>query len=245
MVGSPRRSQLVALLHPGRPGGSQEAILTELRRVILSGDVPPGTPIPLDEVATLFGVSRIPVREALKTLVGEGLVDHRPRSGYAVARLTRGEFQELYLVRGVLESAALAAAVTRAGPADDEVAEHALRAMDVAISQDDVRAYHRESRHFHLALIRPSGMLRLQTMLESAWNMTEPFRPMTLISEAERTHLHTEHADMFAAFVARDRDALLDVSGRHMQGLETLLADLPEDTGPFARAPGDEADLGS
>ncbi|MDP9779358.1 OHCU decarboxylase [Nakamurella flavida] len=237
MVAAPRRSALLALLAPEHPGGSQQAILAELRRVILSGDVPPGTPIPLDEVAEQFGVSRIPVREALKTLVGESLVDHRPRSGYAVARLTRAEFAELYLVRGVLESAALAAAVGRAGPADDAAAQAALRAMDRAIGADDVRSYHRESRVFHLALIRPAHMLRLQTMLESAWNMTEPFRPMTLLSGAQRTHLHAEHAEMFTAFVARDRAALLEISGRHMQGLETVLADLPDDTGPFDRPP--------
>ena len=63
-------------------------ILDELRRVILDGAVPPGTPIPVGEVAEMFGVSHIPVRESLKTLIGEGLVAHRPNVGYAVAQLT-------------------------------------------------------------------------------------------------------------------------------------------------------------
>ena len=62
------------------------AILDELRRVILEGTVAPGTPIPLAEVADLFGVSRIPVRESLKTLIGEGLVTHRSNFGYTVAQ---------------------------------------------------------------------------------------------------------------------------------------------------------------
>jgi len=92
-------SALLAILSSDHPGLSQQAILDEVRRAILSGAVPPGSPIPVDETADLFGVSRIPIREALKTLIGEGLVDHQPRAGYTVARLTVQEFREIYLVR--------------------------------------------------------------------------------------------------------------------------------------------------
>ena len=91
MPGRPRRSVLIARLRGDLgdlTGSGQQVILDELRRVILDGDAPPGTVIPVDEVAELFGVSRIPVRESLKTLIGEGLVEHRPRSGYTVAQLT-------------------------------------------------------------------------------------------------------------------------------------------------------------
>lgn len=85
VAGPPRRSLLIARLRgdlgDDLAGSGQQVILGHLRRVILDGDVLPGTAIPVDEVAELFGNSRIPVREALKTLVGEGLVDHKPRSG--------------------------------------------------------------------------------------------------------------------------------------------------------------------
>src|ERR1700755_3054171 len=119
MAGPRRRSALIAQLLHERVTTSQAAILAELRRCLLDGEVPPGTPIPLDEVAAVFGVSRIPVREALKTLIGEGLVERRPTHAFRVATLTTAELAELYLVREVLETAALRAAVARAGPADD------------------------------------------------------------------------------------------------------------------------------
>ena len=106
-----RPSVLIRRLRCDQGLRSQAAILAELRRVILEGGVPPGTPIPVDQVAEAFGVSRIPVRESLRTLIGEGLVDHQQHSGYLVAQLTAEEFQGLYTVRGVLEKAALAAAV--------------------------------------------------------------------------------------------------------------------------------------
>lgn len=108
MPGRPRRSVLIARLRGDLgelAGCGQQVILDELRRVILDGDAPPGTAIPVDEVAELFGVSRIPVRESLKTLIGEGLVEHRPRSGYTVAQLTLSELHEIYVLRGVLEQA--------------------------------------------------------------------------------------------------------------------------------------------
>jgi DNA-binding transcriptional regulator YhcF (GntR family) len=113
-----RRSALVDRLVVDQPGRPQQAILDELRRVILDSAVPPGTPIPLAEVADLFGVSQIPVRESLKTLIGEGLVAHRSNSGYIVAQLMPQELREMYIVRKTLEAASLAAAVANATDAD-------------------------------------------------------------------------------------------------------------------------------
>ncbi len=113
-----RHSALLFKLAVNRDGTSQQTIVDELRRVILDGGVPPGTPIPVGDVAELFGVSAIPVRESLKTLSGEGLVQHQPNVGYAVAQLTAGELAEMYIVRETLESAALAAAVNLATDAD-------------------------------------------------------------------------------------------------------------------------------
>jgi len=190
MPGRPRRSALIARLRGDLgelTGSGQQVILDELRRVILDGDAPPGTVIPVDEVAELFGVSRIPVRESLKTLTGEGLVQHRPRSGYTVAQLTLAELHEIYLLRGVLEQAALASAVPAATPADDRLVQQAYDDLCAAQLTHDHRGYHRESRRFHLALLAPARSRRLMRMLESAWNLTEPVRPMAQIPNTDRS----------------------------------------------------------
>lgn len=76
-----RRSAFVSKLILQAKAPSQDVILAELRRVILDGGAAPGAQIPLDDVAEFFGVSLIPVRESLRTLIGEELVDHRQRSG--------------------------------------------------------------------------------------------------------------------------------------------------------------------
>jgi len=224
---------LLSRLSTSRRGSSQSEILTELRRCILDGEVPPGSAIPVDGVAESFGVSRIPVREALMTLIGEGLVDHRARTGYRVAKMTPGEFGEIYLVREALETAAMRVAVGMAGARDDDDARSAHAALGEAVVAGDGRAHHRESRRFHLALIQPCGMHRLLHMLSTAWNMTEPLQPMSHLDATERELLHRDHDGMLAAFISRDADALVAVCEAHHHRLQRYIARLPHDIGLF------------
>ncbi|AQA02728.1 GntR family transcriptional regulator [Mycobacterium sp. MS1601] len=215
----------------GRDGSSQQHIVDELRRVILDGAVPPGTPIPVGEIAEMFRVSHIPIRESLKTLTAEGLVQHRPNSGYAVAQLTTSELAEMYLVRETLETAAMAAAVHSAGDADRNLLAEVHHTLEQSLKFDDAQAYHRHSRQFHMALSRPSRMLRLVHMLESAWNITEPVQLMVHVESEQRALLHDDHRIMLDAFLARDSDALLAAAAVHNKRLNGVVASLPTDTG--------------
>lgn len=132
-----RRSAFVSKLILQAIAPSQVVILAELRRVILDGGAAPGAQIPLDDVAEFFGVSLIPVRESLRTLIGEELVDHRQRSGYSVARLTSQECAELYLARGALEVAALRAAVAQADDEHDCALTQSQAGQRAALAADD------------------------------------------------------------------------------------------------------------
>ncbi|MGV0851966.1 GntR family transcriptional regulator [Mycolicibacterium phlei] len=228
-----RRSALLECLVVDAPGRPQQVILDELRRVILDGSVLPGTPVPLAEVADLFGVSQIPVREALKTLIGEGLVTHRSNFGYTVAQLTPKELREMYIVRETLEAAALAAAVVNATDEDRAAVVAANEALQRAVRDDDPVAYHRHSREFHLALARPSRMHRLLHMLESAWNVTEPVQSMVHVSHEDRAALHADHCTMVEVFLAGDVEQLLTLAESHANRLNTVIATLPTDTGLF------------
>jgi DNA-binding GntR family transcriptional regulator len=236
----PRRSTpLAACLVPLRGAPTQAAVLAELRRVILAGDVPPGTGIPLDEVAAVLGMSVIPVRESLKILVGEGLVEQRSRSAYTVARLARSELLELYAARGVLENAVLAAAVSAAAPADHVRARSALDDLDRAVRDGDLPAYHRESRRFHFALLEPARMRRFTAMVGAAWNLTESYRPMARVSDADRRRLHADHAAMLSAFVAGDAASLLQCATAHHGRLLAALATVPPGEELFVTEPDD------
>ena len=175
-------------------------------------------------------------------MIGEGLVEHRPRSGYTVAQLTLAELHEIYVLRGVLEQAALASAVPAATAVDDQLVRQAYDDLCTAQLAFDHRGYHRESRRFHLALLAPARSRRLMRMLESAWNLTEPVRPMAQIPNTDRAALHEEHRDMLDAFVARDAERLLAVSAKHHRHLEDSIAALPQDSSMLAwSGPPDES----
>jgi DNA-binding GntR family transcriptional regulator len=228
--GPREQSPIISRLARLQGAPSQQAVVDELRRVILAGDVPPGTAVPLDEVAALFQVSLIPVRESLKVLIGEGLVEHRPRAGYTVALLSRTELQELYVARGVLENAVLAIAVRVAQPSDHRRAWEAHQLLGAALHDSDHPAYHRESRRFHFALVAPARMRRLEAMVESAWNLTEPYQPMAHISDTEREQLHLDHGVMLQAFTDGDAPALLEVASTHHDRLLAAVAAIREET---------------
>jgi DNA-binding GntR family transcriptional regulator len=234
MSTSPRRRSIFASrLVNTAPAGEQPRVLDDLRRAILDGDEPPGTVIPIDAVAQFFGVSQIPVRESLKILTGEGLVEHRPHIGYSVAKLSFEEFRELYDVRQALETSALRAAVQLATLDDDRLVGSIHEALAEATSRGDEKAYHAESRRFHMALIAPSGMQRLLRMYESAWNITEPARPMARVSEAGRSQFHDDHGRMIDAFAARDADRLIAESTHHYGHLRDAIAVFADDPDVF------------
>lgn len=229
-----RRSALLERLAAEPAGAARHDVLAELRRAVLDGGVPPGTPIPLAEVAEVFGVSQIPIREALKTLVAEGLVAHRRNGGYTVALLTAQELREMYIVRETLESASLTAAVHNATDTDRAAAVIANQRLEQSLRDGDGAAYHRGSRQFHAALTRPSRMHRLLHMLESAWNVTEPVQSMVHVSPADRAELHADHRAMLDAFLVGDIDRLLAVSETHAARLNAVIATLPRHTGLLA-----------
>ena len=111
----------------------------------------------------------------------------------------------------------------------------AHRLLEKAVAEDDPLSYHRQSRHFHIGMARPSGMLRLVHMLESTWNITEPVQAMVHVGHADRVALHADHGQMLEAFLDRDAGALLTVSVDHHRRLNTVVATLPPETGLIAR----------
>nr|WP_250324118.1 GntR family transcriptional regulator [Williamsia sp. CHRR-6] len=205
--------------------GTPPTVVDGLRQVILDGGAPPGSPLPVATIADKFKVSPIPVREALKRLVGEGLVGHQTNGGYFVAQLTADELREIYFVRGVLEQAALARAAETAGPADIEAARAAHESLLRASEFSDARAYHQQSRVFHRALIAPCGMQRLLHMVESTWNVTEPFQLMRVATPEMVAQLHIDHEQLLTAMTGRDAQTLIAVAKSHHAHLESIIVD--------------------
>lgn len=165
----------VALAISGRDGGEplSELATRYLRDAILDGRLRPGTRLRQEAIARELGASRIPVREALRTLENEGLVNLTPRSGARVARLDYAEHAELYRIREELEPLALAESTPHLS--DEALAQ--LRTLKRQIEQSrDPAVWLVLDRHFHLASYAAAPMSRLLKMIEGFWNTTQQYR---------------------------------------------------------------------
>lgn len=202
-----------------RPQTIQEAVLAELRRLISDGELRPGTVIRLDAVARALEVSRIPVREALKVLEGEGLVTHRPRGDYEVPSLRAEEIHEIYRLRALLESEALHSLPGQPDEQDCAAARAAIAAAERDLAAGDANAFSGHAREFHKVTLRACAMPRLLRLLDGLWDTTETYRPAKFVDSQEWATLQAEHRAMLAAFVGGDRMGLDEVTGRHREHL--------------------------
>ena len=211
----------------------QEAVLTELRRQINDGELRPGVVMRVDTVAEILGISRSPVREALKILEGEGLVTHRPHLGYAVPSLTADEVKEIYWLRALLENEALRLALERATDDDRAAAREACATADHALGRGDINAFSEHSRHFHTVILAACRMPRLLRLLEGLWNATETYRPANQLDERGQAALQAEHKLMLQAFLTNDAQGLVTATDQHRQHLlDAALLGTAEATAP-------------
>lgn len=210
-----------------RPPTTHEAVLRELRRAILEGDLRPGTQILQDAVAAQLGVSRVPVREALKILEGEGQVCYSPHRGYFVAELDYEELVEVYRIRELLESEAVRVGLEELSAESLEQMEAAMVEMERADPIPDFVALSAANRRFHFALFESCRRPRLTKLIQQLWDATNPYRSVYLGAEKHRELVDQEHRQIYDAASRRDTDEVIRVMAAHrhnaIDALRTLL----------------------
>jgi DNA-binding GntR family transcriptional regulator len=214
---------------PGRPLTTQEHVLAELRRRILTGEVRPGEAIRAEQVAAELDVSRVPVREALKILEGEGQVAYRPHHGHTLAELDLGDLREIYRIRQLLEDEAARAALPLLTDEDLEAMRDVIAVMEGL--GDDVAAMAVANRRFHMTLLEASGMPHLLHHVGLLWNASDHYRSVYYLDDAHRREVHADHRRIVEACEARDEAALIAALDDHrdhaIEGLRSTLEEAP------------------
>jgi DNA-binding GntR family transcriptional regulator len=200
-----------------RPPTTQEFVLDELRRSISAGELAPGHPIRQDGIAQRLGVSRVPLREALKTLEAEGQVIYQPHRGYSVAELSLSDLLEVYRMRELLEGEAARVAVERFTETDLTRVTDAQRDVEQAAEQGDLVAMIAANRRFHFALLEPAGMPRLLRVVRALWDTTDAYRAVYYNAEPNRARVRAEHAEIVRAARDRDGEELTRLLGQHRE----------------------------
>ncbi|GLY68116.1 GntR family transcriptional regulator [Amycolatopsis taiwanensis] len=197
------------------PATAHQVVLDGLRGLVVTGELPPGSAIRQDEIAERFGVSRVPVREALKILEGEGHVTYVAHHGFRVTRLSIAELIEIYDMREWIETGLVRASVPRLGRAHLEVVEDAMKLMERAADAGDLATVNRENRRFHFQFFEPSGLRRAMRMVSQLWDATDPYRALYFDRHISAGSVNSDHQKIVDAAFAHDVERTVRLLNLH------------------------------
>jgi DNA-binding GntR family transcriptional regulator len=219
---SPHRSQ--AADRVAQAPTKRDAIALQLRQLILSGELPRGTRMQQDELAKRFDASITPVREALRELESEGLLESEPHRGVRVASVDIERLKGVYICRRLLEVYASQRATSRMSPRDIERARVMLRDVVAARDEGDVVRSHELNHAFHFFIYEHCEVPGLIEQIELYWRrfpwdmvLTEPNN----IYEASH-----QHEAILEAIEARDVALVGQMVAEHVRSAFDAIAAL-------------------
>lgn len=209
-----------ARLEPLELGDAPQAIYHRLRELILSGHFGAGSQVKIQGIASELGVSIVPVREAIRMLAAEGLMELRPNRSPIVAPIELSEILEINTVRLALEPFYLEMAV----PAHSEESLGRCASL-IKADETSTDAYEKIelNRQFHLALIEPAGQARALKLIDAQFETISRFAQM-LVMRGMRGHVHNEHAAILDAVAAGQAGKAVDLMHDHISSAGDRIA---------------------
>jgi DNA-binding GntR family transcriptional regulator len=192
-----------------------------LRKAIIEGRLARDERLVQDDLATQFGTSRIPVRDALKRLETEGLVTLDERGSYVVSYFGSEDVEEIYGLRLLLEPYAAGKALDCMTASDLEELENIAQEMKEAATLKNIERYVQLNQTFHLSLYELSRQRRLVRMIQSLWLGLMPLTPMAVPGQLERSA--REHEAIMRALQDRRRDSVESLMRDHIEHAGTAL----------------------
>ena len=188
-------------------------IAETLRIEILYGLVSPGSRLSQLSIAERFGVSRIPVRDALQMLAGEGLVQPTSNATAVVIGMSVPELQELYELREAVEPLATQIAVPKVGRAEILMMRKQVKVMETSREAPIWLAANAE---FHAAVYKRAGRPRMIELVEQLRRLTDRYLYMHLEVIGQTEHLHAEHAGILQAVESGDAALAAQLTREHL-----------------------------
>lgn len=201
----------------------REVIFNSLREAIIIGELRPGERLMEVQLADKMGVSRTPVREAIRKLELEGLVDMIPRKGAHVAELSVKDIMDVLEVRASLDGLATALAAERI--TDDELKElnHINGQFSTYIEKENLSGSVKKDVEFHDIIYKASRNDKLITILSNLREQVQRFRVIYLKDYSSPKNLIKEHNDIFAAVSSRSIENARAVAKTHIQNQEKTI----------------------
>ena len=203
------------------PAHMARSVIEEtLRAAILDGRIPCGAALRQQDLADLFGVSRMPVREALRQLEAQALINVIAHKGAVVAPLVQGDAVETYALRILLESEALRLSIPLLV---DEDLEQAARYIDELETENNYTEIGRLNRLFHMALYCKAPNQRLLRLVEDGLNEEERFLRFNLEAMGLGKISQEDHRALLRAVEDRDVERAVKLLEQHLnRGVEVI-----------------------
>ena len=201
---------------------------TLIRGMVFDGILLPGEKVRQVELAERIGVSRSPLREALRTLESEGLLSYEMNRGYVVARLDDGDLAQIYRMRELLEDELLRT-VRRPDPAVLNELKDLNDKMMISIDDRNVTEVLRYNRDFHFAIFDLSPLGQIRKEVSRLWQMSDIYSAAWWRRQPEaKKRINTEHKAIISALRKYDLDKLVEICATHRTGgLERAATGLP------------------
>lgn len=206
---------------------ASERVADHLRKIILAGEIGPGERIRQEEIADRFGMSRLPVREALRMLELEGLTELQTNRGARVPALTRHEADMIYRMRESLEPLVLGESIDALSDAD--IAELS-DIQDRIEARDNLADFMELDRAFHLTSYRGCTVEPLASTVVRLWNMTQHYRRefVRITGPSRRWVVIAEHRLLLDAITQRDKTIAATILKTHVERTRMEILNHPE-----------------
>ena len=188
-----------------------------LKHAIVTGEIPAGERIVETDYAERLHISRTPLREALRKLERDGLVEYVLRRGVVVRAFTIEDVDEIYTIRNALEMLTLPAIIERATPEDIASLRAKLHEMDKVMAMDDIEKLSPMARASHSAITHIFGKNRILRVIESQDEFINRFSAMAIRQEDRRVQAHEEHHKLVDYIEQRDLEHLEKLTRKHIE----------------------------
>ena len=195
----------------------RDVVFHTLRRGIMQGDLKPGERLMEIKLANRLGVSRTPIREAIRMLELEGLVVMIPRKGAQVAEITEKDLKDVLEVRMGLEELAVKFACQRITEEQLDNLYHASRKFEEAVKREDLTELAQADVDFHDLIYKATGNERLVQLLNNIREQMDRYRVEYLKEEEIRGSLVQEHDTLLEKLSQRDLEGAKQVTQSHIE----------------------------
>jgi DNA-binding GntR family transcriptional regulator len=207
----------------------REIAYETLKQAIIAGEIPTGVRIVETEYADLMHISRTPLREALRKLERDGLVEYVPRRGVVVRAFTIADVEEIYTIRNALEMLTLPAIIDNATDEDICSLRDKLCRMDAFEERGDINGFSSLARAFHTEIPRVSKLIRILRVIEGQDDYIVRFSALSITRESRRRAAHREHHQLVELIEKKDLAGFEQLVRKHIErSKKTCLAALRE-----------------